>query len=339
MNCLAQLRKPLYVRDLAILKSFDGLKYKLTRSSCVRNKGVEDDRPHPQKGTVNEEKLSNNIIRARNKVREYGYCNDWEYFVTMTINRYFYDRYDLKSFKKVLFQWIRDYNKKHGTNIKYLLVPEKHKDGAWHLHGFIMGLPAEHLVPFTFDQKLPSYIRNKVKDGEPIYNWPAYAEKFGFIDVEPVHSRERATSYVTKYITKYLEDSVSELGAHLYYCSKGLKRAQEMKRGVMAATITPDFENDFCKVNWFDGASKTAEELCSFISNSKDSIHQEGTDFNDLAAGIFGVSCGAADSGEHRGYFEILPAISRSVLSLFDTGEGYSGHYPGRSPLLLSEPG
>ena len=299
MNCLMRLRKPLYLRDVAILKSYDGVSYKLTRSSCIRNKGVEDDRPRSQKGTVNDEKLSNNIIRARNKVREYGYCNPWDYFVTMTINRAFFDRYNLKAFKKVLSQWIRDYNKKHETNVKYLLIPEKHKNGAWHLHGFIMGLPADHLVPFTLNQKLPTYILDKLKNGESIYNWPAYAEKFGFIDVEPIHSRKKATSYITKYITKDLEDSVSELGAHLYYCSQGLQCAKEVKRGVMAATITPDFENDFCKVNWFDGATNTAEELSSLISNSKDSIHEKETDCNDHTAGFDRVPYRTADTGKH----------------------------------------
>lgn len=61
MNCLARLRKPLYVCNVAILKLYDGVLYKLTCSSCVRNKGVEDHRPRPEKGTVNDEKLSNNI--------------------------------------------------------------------------------------------------------------------------------------------------------------------------------------------------------------------------------------------------------------------------------------
>lgn len=273
MNCLLRFRKPLYVRDVAILKSYDGVAYKLTQSSCIRNKGVLDDRPRSEKCTVNDEKLSNNISRARNAVRELALCNPWEYFLTMTINQAFFDRYDLKSFKKVLFQSIWDYNKKHGTNVKFLLIPEKHKDGAWHFHGFFMGLPANHLVLFTLEQKLPNYIRDKLKNGESVYNWPFYAEKFGFIDIEPIRSREKAASYITKYITKDLENSVSELGAHLYYCSQGLQRAKELKRGVMAATITPDFENDYCKVNWFDGATNTADELSLLIVNSKDIIH------------------------------------------------------------------
>lgn len=43
----------------------------------------------------NEEKLENSLSRSRNKVFEYAYCNDWEYFVTMTLDKTKYDRYDL----------------------------------------------------------------------------------------------------------------------------------------------------------------------------------------------------------------------------------------------------
>jgi len=268
MNGVLSLRAPLYLRNLAILKAYGGVAYKLVQCACVRNRGVEDDSPRPQKGTVNSEKLSSNIVRARSKIREYGLCNPWEFFVTMTINPEYFNRYNLKEFKKVLSQWIRNYNKKYGTNIKYLLIPEKHKNGAWHLHGFIMGLPKEHLTPFTLEQKLPQYIREKLLKGEEAYDWRAYQERFGWVNVEPIRSREKATSYITKYITKDLEATVTELGAHLYYCSQGLERAKEVKKGAMAATITPDYENDFCKVNWFDG-SHTVEELSSLIADDE----------------------------------------------------------------------
>ena len=34
----------------------------------------------------------------------------------------------------------------------------------------------------------------------------------------------------------------------------------------MAATIVPDFENDFCKLNWFDAARYSAEQLAALIT-------------------------------------------------------------------------
>lgn len=316
MNCLARLRQPLYLRNVAFLKAYGNTGFKLVQCKSVRNKGVVDDRPNVKKNTVNETKLSSNISRARSRIREYGLCNPWDYFVTMTINQVFFNRYDLKAFKKVLSQWIRDYNKKHGTNIKYLLIPEKHKNGAWHFHGFFMGLSLDNLSPFTLDMKIPEYIREKLKKGETVYFWPAYQDKFGWNIVEPIRDLAKATSYITKYITKDLEDSVSDLGAHLYYCSQGLKRAQVLKKGSMAATIEPDFENEYCKINWFDGATNTADELSFLIVNSKDSIHQEGTNCNDHKTGHDGISDRTADTGEHPQDSAILQPFLRPIRRL-----------------------
>lgn len=266
-DILVGLRKPLYVRNLAILKQFGDTAFKLTQSRCVRNKGVESpEKQYVPKGSVNSEKLDNNIARARSKVREYGLCNPWPFFGTFTIDSQKFDRYDLPKYHKAMAQWVRDYNKKFGTSIRYLIIPEQHKDGAWHEHGFLMGIPLDHLRLFTLEEKLPKYIRDKLEAGQLVYDWPAYREKFGWVIIEPIRDLHRAVSYITKYITKDLAQSVSELGAHLYYCSKGLATAQEVKRGSMAATIEPDFENDFCALNWFDTAHYSVEQLAALIT-------------------------------------------------------------------------
>lgn len=251
---LHSLKVAPFQRNVAFLKSYAGQAYKLVRCSCVRTKGVELPRgSYVEKGTVNDEKLSNNISRARSTVRELVLCNSFDLFVTLTLDKAKFDRYQLKAFNKALSQWIRDLNKKYGIHIKFLLIPETHKDGAWHMHGFLMGLPLDFLEAFTLDMKLPTYIRDKLLKGETVYNWPEYAAKFGFVDIEPVRLRERAASYVTKYITKDLARSVSELGAHVYYASKGLARATLLKRGTaVVEDLRPDFANEYCEVNWFD---------------------------------------------------------------------------------------
>lgn len=266
-DILVGLRKPLYVYDLAILKQYGDTAFKLTRSRCVRNKGVESpEKLYVPKGSVNEEKLDNNIARSRSKVREYGLCSPWQFFCTFTIDPQKFDRYDLQKYHDAMSQWVRNYNKRRGASIRYLIIPEQHKDGAWHEHGLLMGIPLDHLRLFTLDEKLPNYIRDKLEAGQLVYDWPAYREKFGWVIIEPIRDLQRAVSYITKYITKDLARSISELGAHLYYCSKGLATASELKRGTMAATIVPDFENDFCKLNWFDAARYSAEQLAALIT-------------------------------------------------------------------------
>lgn len=266
-SILSGLRKPLFVRDLAILKKFGDSSFKLTQSLCVRNKGVEvPAKQYVLKGSVNDEKLDSNISRSRSKVREYGLCNPWHFFCTFTIDPQKFDRYDLQKYHKAMAHWVRDYNKRRGASIRYLIIPEQHENGAWHEHGFLMGIPLDHFRLFTLEEKIPKYIRDKLEAGQLVYDWPAYREKFGFVIIEPIRDLSRAVSYITKYITKDLARSISELGAHLYYCSQGLAKAQEVKRGTMAATIAPDFENDFCRVNWFGSSCYSVEQLAALIT-------------------------------------------------------------------------
>ena len=71
---------------------------------------------------------------------EYALCNNWEYFVTLTIDKKKQDRYNLQNYIHDLGVWIGNYNKKYNTKLKYLLIPEKHKDGAIHCHGLFSGV-------------------------------------------------------------------------------------------------------------------------------------------------------------------------------------------------------
>lgn len=216
----------------------------------MRVKGIEIERS--KKNTVNENKLDNNISRARSKIFEYALCNEWQWFSTFTLDKNKYDRNDLERFKSDFSQFIRNYNKKNGTSVKYLVIPETHKDGAWHMHGFLLGLPLEQLRAFTEKEKLPKYILQKLKDGFPVYDWTDYRKKFGFTDIEPIRDHEACAKYVTKYISKSLAEDIQELGAHLYYCSKGLKSAEEIKRGLLKCEFSsPDYENDYVKVKWY----------------------------------------------------------------------------------------
>lgn len=73
-----------------------GPKYKVTWLKSVRQKGYElsefcdkDDvsgQDKKQTSVRNDCKLANNISRARSKVFEYAFCNDWDYYITLTID-------------------------------------------------------------------------------------------------------------------------------------------------------------------------------------------------------------------------------------------------------------
>lgn len=210
-------------------------------------------------------------MRAKSKILEYALCNPWEYFVTLTFDDKKIDRYNLDVIKKSVVQKIRDDNKKYGLQIKYLLIPELHQNGAYHFHGLFMGLPVDYLRLFKQSDNIPLKLKNRLKQGVKVYEWCSFRERFGWCDFESILNKEACGRYITKYITKDLARSVTELNAHLYYCSKGLQKATEIKRGHLYASpnlATDDlftWESDFCRVGWFDYSDELLKNLSDSI--------------------------------------------------------------------------
>lgn len=176
-----------------------------------------------------EGKLANNISRARSKVFEYAVCNEWDYFFTMTLNPNKGDRYNLQCFNKDLKEWIKNCNKRiDGFHMRYIMVPEQHKDGAWHFHGLMSGIPE---TEFEINQY--GYL-----------DFPRYAKRFGHISLGKIRDRLAVAIYVTKYITKDL-GVLKDKYTHLYYVSQGLKRAKVIAKyeNVKLDEIEYDYEN------------------------------------------------------------------------------------------------
>lgn len=235
-----------YLTQQATLKDYRG-KYKLTfHKEPIKVKGFDSE--NYSRGGKNTEKLDQNVARARSKIFEYGMCNDWDWFVTLTLDPARYNRHDLKSYHKDLSSWIHDsVNKRLHIKMRWLLIPEMHKDGAWHMHGFIAGLPPNEIT----------------KNEHGYWDWQEYRDKFGWISLDRIRDQERCARYITKYVKKDLSDRRDELNAHLYYCSRGLQTATEIKRGTISRddTIPADFENDHVKVKW----SKNLYELAQLF--------------------------------------------------------------------------
>lgn len=121
----------LYESDVARIVQYGKNKRKLILHKSLRVKGIE--KREEKKGLYKsesekvEEKRDNNISRAKSKIFELAYCNDWDYFVTLTINSELYDRKNLPKYHKDLTQFFRDYKKKYeskslcGTSRRLLL--------------------------------------------------------------------------------------------------------------------------------------------------------------------------------------------------------------------------
>lgn len=171
----------------------------------------------------NSEKLDASISRAKRVCLEIGLCNHWDWFCTFTLDKTKYDRHNLGAWYKDFSQWIRDQRKKTGCRIRYLLIPELHQDGAWHMHGFMEDLPdtvsfAE--LRFIYGWKVP----DKLVSGD--YRcWVDCHNKFGYCSLGRLKNPVAAGFYVTKYISKSFSETTLAVGAHLYYASHGLMRA------------------------------------------------------------------------------------------------------------------
>lgn len=229
-------------------------KYKL---SVLHN--YNPDRFIGKKGTGNnEDKLEQSISRAKKKIFEYAYCNDWDYFVTMTLDPKKYDRFNLKEWHKDLTHWLRNYKRRIDNKIAYLLVPEQHEDGAWHIHGLLHGLPITELHQFQIGDIMGKKLAKKVMKGDTVYNWPLYQKKYGFVSLEAVKCHEAVSKYVTKYITKDMARLNNELNAHLYYCSQGLQVSEVMAQHMVYTSgfdISADYDTKYCSVKWYDDIS------------------------------------------------------------------------------------
>ena len=147
--------------------------------------------------------------RARAKLRRLALANDFRYFVTLTLDAQRIDRYDGQAVVKALSRWADNMVRRAG--LRYILVPELHKDGAFHFHGFFAGDGVK-------------VVDSGVKwDNRPVFNLPQW--KFGFSTAQELYGDYRAAvGYCCKYIGK--QDGQRPLG-RWYYSGGALNEPQK----------------------------------------------------------------------------------------------------------------
>jgi hypothetical protein len=233
------------INKFANIKKY-GNEYKLTLLKCLPS-----GKCGGFKEKVNDEKMDCNIKRAKAKIFEIAACNEWEWFITGTLDKEKYDRVDIETYIKDLTKFIGNQRVKHKAALKYLLIPELHNDGvSWHFHGLLKGQSEDALRKFTLVEKLPNRIRKLIKSGRVIYDWPDYSDKFGYVTMERVQNKQAISRYITKYLNKDLATS-GRYSKQLYYRSRGLEGCQEIKKGLLQ--IAPDkwdYVNDYIKILW-----------------------------------------------------------------------------------------
>ena len=154
------------------------------------------------------EDIERSMRRARAKVRRIALANEFRYFVTLTLDPAKVDSHDGAAVVKKLNAWASNAVQRHG--LRYILVPERHKKGGIHFHGFFNdAFPAVDSgtvrVPWA---KKPRKPRSKAEreewlaaGGKVVYNLPGWA--LGFTTaLELYGDYPAAVAYVCKYIGK-----------------------------------------------------------------------------------------------------------------------------------------
>lgn len=159
-------------------------KHKSKKSSNI--KGLDDI-------LVDQESAQRiSVSRSKQKIFDYSACNKFDFFVTLTFNKQYVNRYDYDDCCKKMTNWLKNFKKRYCSTLSYLGVPERHKDGAFHFHFLMSGDLEQHLVD--------SGIRWKHR---VVYNLPAY--KFGWTTATRIYQNGNMLGgYMTKYITKDL---------------------------------------------------------------------------------------------------------------------------------------
>lgn len=179
-------------------------------------------------GEAQGEQIAENIDRAKRRartmVRDYARSNDFKYFVTLTLDAArVTDRYDIGAVVKDITRWLDNRCRRNG--LKYILVPEEHKDGAIHFHGFINDalrvVDSGTMSMNGGKPRKPRSARQRAewaqKGAHVVYNIPAWV--YGFSTAIKLYGkRDAAIGYTVKYITK----AQKKLGGRWYYSGGGL---------------------------------------------------------------------------------------------------------------------
>ncbi len=156
--------------------------------------------------------------RAKNRLLDLINCNEWNFFVTLTLNPDEVDRNNYSAIIKKLNNYLDNRVRRNG--LKYVGVPELHKRGGFHFH-FLTNdvLNLTHSGTYIRPNggrpvKADTVKRSgfKVEDCRNVYNIQDW--KLGFTTaIEVYGDRGAVANYIGKYITK----GEKKVGGRWYY--------------------------------------------------------------------------------------------------------------------------
>lgn len=185
----------------------------------------------------NSHSLDKAISRAKSTIRDLALSNDFNYFGTMTFDKELVDRFNISDICDLLKVTFKAYKRKY-NDFKYLYILEKHKNGAYHLHGLFSGLGDLYINQYGY------------------FNSSFFQQKLGKVNsFSTIKHKGRTANYITKYITK---DCIRSPTRQLYFCSKGLERSKVFKCVYVDNLVEKlKFVNDYCMLyDFYKGDNK-----------------------------------------------------------------------------------
>lgn len=254
------------VKTIEYLDSIQVRTYK--RPVTVSNK-ITLPQKHEKKITVTKKRtpqqiqhsIESSLNRTVNQIYALTRANRWEYFITLTIDPKKLDSTDFNLVSEKLNIWTNNLKKRYAPDLKYILVPELHKDKEkWHFHGLFAGIGK---MPLSFSGKtcIGKFVYDYVKKpyATKIYNLPLW--KYGYSTATMINDTAKASSYITKYITK---DMTSVLqGQHRYLASQNTDRPVERVFNVDYKELENIFSRHLASVNYMSNVkiSSASQEI------------------------------------------------------------------------------
>lgn len=158
------------------------------------------------------------LRRSKNNVKDIILCNKFDYWCTFTFDRRKHDRYNIRHCKYVMSMWLFN-QRKHSPELKYVIVPELHKDGALHFHALLANFNGR--LKYVWSEK-----------GRKVYNATGYRSgytKFVELNELSTDSTSKLASYISKYMTKDFTDFYQ---GKRYWTSQNLERPTKVTNGV-----------------------------------------------------------------------------------------------------------
>lgn len=195
---------------------------------------------------------ASSVSRLRARIQELAFCNPWNCFVTFTLDPKKRDRYDIDEFE-ALTRHLKYVRQTRCPELRFMLILESHKDGAYHGHAF-MYLPSDFIAS------------EFCVNSNGFLEWTDISSRFGYMSIKPFDGSPSAVFYVMKYVTKDI------LPGRVLRSSQGLKGAVVVATNldIVFDDSVSVYRDDYCCTYFC-----TVEEFENNISNNLIEIYKK----------------------------------------------------------------